>query len=102
MKRPKLDPAELERAEAAIRRLWEEGCPVAQDAPVTARVALRRWHSVDRRQPKTATREVRINDVANGLIQAFERDPGTVGPLKRDYICVAEAVVKAAEEIPSD
>jgi hypothetical protein len=99
VKRQRVDPAELERVEAAIRRLWEEGCPVAQDPPATARVALRRWYSVERRHGRTPSREIRIGDVARGLIEVFERDPRLVGPLKRDYLCVAEAVAEAVEEV---
>ena len=98
MKRVRPDPAELQRAEDAIRRLWEEGCPVAQDAPATARVALRRWYSAERRHGRSPSRDIRINDVANGLIETFEQDPKGVGPLKKDYLCVAEAVATALEE----
>lgn len=93
---------ELERVEAAIRRLWDEGCPVAQDPPATARVALRRWYSVERRHGKTSSREIRISDVASGLIEAFESDPRLVGPLKREYLCVAEAVAAVVEEARSN
>jgi hypothetical protein len=99
MKGTDIDTAELERVEAAIHRLWEDGCPVAHDPPATARVALRRWNSVGRRH-SNPNRETRINDVANGLIQAFERDPAIVAPLKRYHLCVAEAVAATVEEAP--
>jgi hypothetical protein len=90
--------AELARIEAAIHQLWDEGCPVAHDAPATARVALRRWYSVERRHKSTPSREARINDVADGLIEAFEHEPRLVGPLRKDYLCVAEAVAVTVEQ----
>ena len=36
--------------------------------------------------------QARIRDLAKGLIARFERAPELVGPLARDYECVAERV----------
>ena len=74
----------------ALEHLWDDGCPAAgQDAGSrqdTARVALRRWRSFDRRSKrKPATREERSEDLAKGLRDASERDRRLVGPLMEDY-----------------
>jgi hypothetical protein len=81
----------------ALERLWDDGCPVAgSDAGSwqgTARVALRRWRSFDRRSKrKLPTREEHIEDLAKGLRDAFERDPRLVGPLMEDYRHVARTL----------
>lgn len=91
--------AELDAVTLAIARLWEKGCPAAGRPAESARIAIRRWHSVARRERKV-TRDARIRDLTAGLIQAFEEDPRLVGPLKRDYECVAEAVANVLD--PSD
>lgn len=49
-------------------------------------VALRRWRSFGRRAGvKSATRDQRIEDLAKGLRDAFERDRHLVGRLMEDY-----------------
>ncbi|MGC4797672.1 hypothetical protein ACLQ3H_26645 [Micromonospora saelicesensis] len=35
-----------------------------------------------------------------GLIEAVEPEPGLVGPLVKDYECVAEAIAAAAAAAP--
>jgi hypothetical protein len=60
---------------------------------------LRRWHSIARRHRKSGrlSHADRIRDLAKGLIDACEPDPALVGPLARDYECVAEAIALAIE-----
>ncbi|MFJ8201983.1 hypothetical protein [Micromonospora chalcea] len=88
---------------AAIMRgladLWANGCPVP--APELherlADVGLRRWHSVARRhRGRRLGPDDRLRDLVRGLVAAFEPDPKLVGPLVRDYECVARVIADAA------
>ena len=76
---------------AAIRRLSEEGCPVAGHPEDLADVAVRRWRSSRSRLTKPSMAS-RIQDLAKGLIEHCEHNPKEVGPLKRDYEHVAECI----------
>jgi hypothetical protein len=65
-----------------------------------AQMAFRRWRSFSRRSRiRKASRADRIRDLARGLVEAFEPDPRLVGPLMRDYECVAEAFASAVDPI---
>ena len=80
---------------SGLAQLFEEGCPLPgpgqRDA--MAEVAVRRWVSYSRRhRGGTGMREQRIRDLVKGLVRAFEAEPRLVGPLVKDYECVAEAV----------
>ncbi|MGC4893790.1 hypothetical protein [Micromonospora sp. DT31] len=90
-----------EQARAAVMRaladLWADGCPVP--APEwqerLADVGLRRWRSVARRHgQRRLSPDDRIQDLVRGLVAAFEPDRARVGPLVRDYECVARAVAE--------
>lgn len=60
---------------------------------------MRRWHSIARRhrKPDRLSKADRIRDLTKGLIYACEPDPALVGPLARDYECVAETIALAIE-----
>jgi hypothetical protein len=100
MKAQPIDPAQIRRTAEAIRALSERGCPAAAwdetESLHEADVALRRWRSQERRQVRPRDRRA---DLVAGLIAAFEREPELVGPLKRDYECVADVVI---ESMPAD
>lgn len=99
------NPPEVARVAEVIRWAWDQGCPVAspngQWPDEMVSVALRRWRSVGRRHRKI-TREIRINDLANGLIAAFESNPKLVGPLKVDYLWLSEQICRVLEVPPPD
>ncbi|MBC9001385.1 hypothetical protein [Micromonospora aurantiaca (nom. illeg.)] len=82
----------------ALADLWANGCPVP--APELherlADVGLRRWRSVARRhRGRRLGPDDRLRDLVRGLVAAFEPDPKLVGPLVRDYECVARAIADA-------
>ncbi|MFE2612641.1 hypothetical protein ACFXA2_03395 [Micromonospora chalcea] len=88
--------------EAVLRgldALRAEGCPVAADPQCHERLAdvgLRRWRSVGRRhRGRRLGPDDRFRDLVRGLVAAFEPDPARVGPLVRDYECVARVIVDA-------
>ena len=85
---------------AALEALVREGCPVASTDrhERLADVGLRRWRSFKRRHGagRSATYDNRICDLTRGLIAAFESDQSIVGPLIKDYECVAEAIASVA------
>ena len=83
----------LDRIAAVMAEAWDEGCPVAQRAAETAPIALRRWRSGARRHVPLHSREARIQDLADGLIERFETNPRLVGALKRDYEYLAARIV---------
>ncbi len=79
----------------ALARLWDEGCPLAHSADRAKMIdiGLRRWRSFERRNKrKYPTRDHRVEDLAEGLRDAFEPDRKMVGPLMHHYRCVAEAM----------
>src|SRR5688572_19850777 len=78
---------------AAIVELRAEGCPVAK--PDMGSIAIRRWFSSARRGVKQNDLDARVRDLAKGLIAQFEANPRLVGPLMRDYECVARRVARA-------
>jgi hypothetical protein len=60
-------------------------------------VGLRRWRSFNRRhRAGQPSHEARVGDLVRGLVNAVEPDPSLVGPLVKDYECVAEAIASAA------
>ncbi|MEU8070193.1 MULTISPECIES: hypothetical protein [unclassified Micromonospora] len=78
--------------------LWANGCPVP--APELrerlADVGLRRWRSVARRhRGRRLGPDDRFRDLVRGLVAAFEPDRALVGPLVRDYECVARVITDA-------
>jgi hypothetical protein len=81
-----------ERLRAAVDELWEHGCPVATRPEETAATAMRRWRSRARRGVQPSDFEGGVRDLVKGLIAAAPGDPRLVGPLKRDYECVARAL----------
>jgi len=92
MKSPPPDEELIARVTAAIAELWDEGCPVASHPEETAPVAIRRWRSSKRRGVKNSDQDGRIRDLAKGLVQQFEKHPELVGPVIKDYECVAKRV----------
>ncbi|MEU7711465.1 hypothetical protein ACIA8B_04950 [Micromonospora chalcea] len=82
----------------ALADLWENGCPVPapEHQDRLADVGLRRWRSVARRhRGRRLGPDDRFRDLVRGLVAAFEPDPARVGPLVRDYECVARVIVDA-------
>lgn len=84
---------------AAISELRVEGCPVAAPEAM-APIAVRWWFSSGRRGVKENDLEARIRDLAKGLAGQFEDDPRLVGPVMRDYECVAERVARVLSGEP--
>jgi hypothetical protein len=79
----------------ALARLWNEGCPMAHptDRVQMIDIGLRRWRSFERRNKrKHPTLEERVEDLAEGLRDAFELDRRMVGPMMQPYLCVAKAM----------
>jgi hypothetical protein len=84
----------------AAKLLWarEDGSPVAPSddslAAEMAAIARRRWNSFERRNANIAdTTENRINDLARGIAEKFERGGWPmVGPLISDYIWLTEHI----------
>ena len=83
---------------AADEAVWEAGCPVAGGSEIqwteVARRAIRRWRSGSRRH---VSQDGRIDDLATGLIAAFEPNLRLVGPLVRDYEYLAARIAAALE-----
>jgi len=81
---------------AAVEAAWEAGCPDAGSDPArraaVARRAVRRWGSALRRGVSTGRR---VDDLAAGLVAAFEPKPELVGPLPRDYDYLAACIATA-------
>ncbi|MFJ8581332.1 hypothetical protein [Micromonospora sp. NPDC093277] len=84
---------------AALTDLWDQGCPIAapDDRERLVDIGLRRWHSFHRRHPRIhqPSHEARVRDLVRGLVEAVEAEPQLVGPLAKDYECVAEAIAAA-------
>ncbi len=95
-----IDPEVLRRVTDAVEACWNEGSPVAgqcaEDWQRTAEIAIRRINSFARREVPAGNHQAQVNDLALGLIQAFEDQPKLVGPLLIDYEYVAEKVLDAA------
>ncbi|WP_341718328.1 hypothetical protein QQG74_00490 [Micromonospora sp. FIMYZ51] len=93
------------RVIAAFERLHAAGCPLpipAQRERI-ATVAFRRWRSFERRSRiRRPTRADRIRDLARGIVDALEPDPRLVGPLMRDYECLAETFAAVVDPVPDD
>jgi len=82
-----MDQLVLDAARAALVELCESGSPVIRPETVdkTLAVAVRRWQSFHRRNDRIADLDTRTNDLAKGILNAFEADPTLAGPLKADY-----------------
>src|SRR5262245_60010797 len=93
-KLPRVDPAVVEIAEAAIKAAWEAGCPVAHDHEQIATLAIRRLRTSRRRGICQHDDAARIRDLALGLVAQLERKPKLVGALIRDYEYLASEVAK--------
>ena len=84
-----------EALDVALSRLWDEGCPMARPDGRSRMIAigLRRWRSFERRNKrKRPTLDDRVEDLAEGLRDAFEPDRKMVGPMMQHYRCVAKAM----------
>ncbi|GHO89405.1 hypothetical protein [Dictyobacter formicarum] len=84
-----------EALDAALTRLWAEGCPMAHpaDRARMINIGIRRWCSFERRNKrKHPTLDDHVKDLAEGLRDAFETDRKMVGPLMVHYYCVAEVM----------
>lgn len=93
---PDVDRAsDYDRVVAAIQAAWDDGCPVASDPEGTATVAMHRISSAGRRLRGAPDREQRIEDLAKGLRDRFEKDPKLTGPLMADYRYLATKIVEA-------
>ena len=87
------DSTEMERVLQAIRKAWDDGCPVAGPPwEELARVALRRWDTFPNRGIQRGDVEARIRDLMKGLTANREADPSLVGPLEVDYEYLARAI----------
>lgn len=90
---------EVAAAAAAITRQSQLGCPIAygteDDREEMARIAVRRWRSLDRRHKKPLSRAQQIHDLAKGLRQRFASDPKL--EQLTHYRCIAEAVADALD-----
>ena len=101
MKHQSADHEKIQAVRDAIEAAWEVGCPVAGMAnntvlaDETARAAIRRWYSSERRNVKQSDHQARVRDLARGLVQRFEKDPKLVGPLMRDYEYLAARIADA-------
>jgi hypothetical protein len=82
-----------------VAEAWEEGCPVAgqhQDAfEETADIAIRRWDSFERRHRRRLGYPGRVEDLAKGLRDRFERDPKLTGRVMEDYRYLASRIAEA-------
>jgi hypothetical protein len=87
----------VRKVHARVVESWEQGCPVARDAERVADIALRRWPSSARRGTKVDDHAAKVSDLAAGLIQTLEPDPTLVGPLKKDYLWLAEQIAEVIE-----
>lgn len=83
-----------ERMLAAMRDLWASGCPIPsprwEDKLVD--VGRRRWQSSARRGVPRDDMDARVRDLTKGLVEHLDPNPKLVGPLVRDYECVARAL----------
>jgi hypothetical protein len=105
-KRKPIDDAVRRRVVAAIAVSWAEGCPVADweaaNREKTANVAIRRWQSLSRRGIPANDNEAQVRDMARGLVEAFEDDPRTVGPVFVDYQYLASKIIAAIQGSDAD
>lgn len=87
-----------EGAEAALHALLVDGSPVvgADNIPAIVTVGWRRWNSFERRKgSQTSGHELRVEDLAKGLLDRLERDPSLAGPLIEDYRHLARVLAGA-------
>lgn len=80
------------RVTQAVKQAWDEGCPVAGPVEFIVPVAIRRWQSSSRRKIRAVDTEARVKDLSKGLIERFEAEPSTVGPLRSDYDYLAAKI----------
>ena len=92
----------------AVEQAKTAGSPVAGgDAATCERiveVAVRRWSSFPRRDPKTGgdVRERRIEDLAKGLCRQIDKQPSLVGRLMTDYRWLARRLAEVFEPVQVD
>jgi hypothetical protein len=58
----------------------------------TADIAIRRWDSFERRHRKRLGHPGRVEDLAKGLRDRFERNPKLTGSLMEDYRHLASRI----------
>lgn len=90
---------------AALEQLHAAGCPLPtpEQRERIAKVAFWRSRSLDRRsRARRPSRANRIRDLAHGLTNVMEADPRQVGPLMRDYECLAEAFAAAVDPVANE
>jgi hypothetical protein len=98
--RERLDHDVRAEVVSALSRLFAQGCPlpVPTQQEAMAEVGMRRWASYPRRhRGRSGARDERVDDLVKGLVEAFEADRRLVGPLVKDYECVAEAIAAVVE-----
>lgn len=100
-----------EQLVAVLARAYEQGSPIAypgsRDAGVKwtemADLALRRWESFERRSKKKRPNlGDRIEDLAKGLRDAYERERQLAGPLIEDYRYIAGELATVLERLRPD
>lgn len=95
--------SEVIAAAAAVAAQGELGCPAGHGTDAQheemARIAVRRWRSIDRRRKGPTSRSQRIEDLAKGLRQHFATDPKLED--LTHYRCVAHAVADALDPQPA-
>ncbi|MET9273268.1 hypothetical protein [Kribbella sp. NPDC003557] len=92
-----MDEAVLRAARDALLRVEESGSPVvrADDVDEVLAVAVRRWCSYARRNPRRPSDlAAQIEDLAKGLRDFCEPDPALTGPLMEDYRHLATALAR--------
>ena len=94
------EDVDLARAiQVVLGNLWDSGSPVAgataADRELVAHTALRRIQSLPSRGKSVANIEVAVNDVAKGLVHAFESRDRPIGPLLEDYRSLARVILDA-------
>lgn len=89
-----------DRLMVAVEQAQTAGSPVVgaalADRERIVQAALRRWNSFPRRNKKVGgdLLERRIEDLAKGLCDQFERQPSLVGPLMTDYRWLARRLAE--------
>ncbi|KAA1399414.1 hypothetical protein [Aeromicrobium ginsengisoli] len=92
---PGRDDAALVAARAALIELRENGSPVVghENVDEILTISARRWRSYERRHSTHPGHlDTRIEDLAKGLRDHFEEQPGLTGPIMEDYRFLASVL----------